>query len=321
MKLIRENIDEAIKHLQGRSNQDVSKNISILFSNLEKYGTVEDDINFYDNTNVENWRSNKIWVSALKKMTELIGCRTRDIVVVDYNANNYSDFDQFFNEIVVHSNKRVNVHAGSWGSLHVFPDVGIAHLDSNNLIAPMWFFEKDFVLEELGRFILYFSKGKKLTENIKHLKPRSNKELQKYSSKEVISDFISKFESYTFQSLKNMNTIEQDKWIESFLQYITDRYKIRGTKQEVLDALFVNEAYDWQKTHLQIFKNNDQKGYYNYIILKGNDLYNARVIKGEKLKWKFISEIDKNKYIINGTIVHNPHIKLIVIFQNKLKKP
>jgi len=82
----------------------------------------------------------------------------------------------------------------------------------------------------------------------------------------------------------------------------------------------VNEAYDFHKTFLQIFKNNNESDYYNYIVLKGDDLFNVRLMSGEQWTYKYIRKIDKNTYTINGTLISNPPIKLIVLFQKKLKK-
>jgi len=94
-------------------------------------------------------------------------------------------------------------------------------------------------------------------------------------------------------------------------------------KKLVKETLYENleETYDFHKTFLQIYKNNDQGDFYNYIVLKGNDLFNVRLKTGEKWQWKYIGKIDKNKYIINGQLISKPEMKLIVIFQKYLKKP
>ena len=81
----------------------------------------------------------------------------------------------------------------------------------------------------------------------------------------------------------------------------------------------IMESFDYNKTYLQIYRNNDKRDFYDYIVLKGDELYNVRLAKGEKWQWKYVGKINKNKYIINGTLISNPEMKLIVIFQKYLK--
>jgi hypothetical protein len=82
---------------------------------------------------------------------------------------------------------------------------------------------------------------------------------------------------------------------------------------------FVNETNRVSKAFLQIYKNNNKADYYNYIILKGEELYNVRIRAGEKMIYKYIGKIDKKIYTINGMLVKKPSEKMIVILQNNLK--
>jgi hypothetical protein len=82
---------------------------------------------------------------------------------------------------------------------------------------------------------------------------------------------------------------------------------------------FINEENNISKTFLQIYKNNNKSDYYNYIVLKGDELYNVRVMTGEKMSHKYIGKIDKSKYSVNGQLVKNPSLKMISILQNNLK--
>jgi hypothetical protein len=82
---------------------------------------------------------------------------------------------------------------------------------------------------------------------------------------------------------------------------------------------FINETNSASKAFLQIYKNNKNTDYYNYIVLKGDELYNVRIKAGDKMIYKYIGKIDKNIYTINGVLVKKPSEKMIVILQNKLK--
>lgn len=76
---------------------------------------------------------------------------------------------------------------------------------------------------------------------------------------------------------------------------------------------------DFLKQFFQIYKNNDKSSYYNYIILKGNDMYSVRIEPGHSMQWKYEGPIDKQIYSINGTLVKNPSKQMIYIMQNTLK--
>lgn len=76
---------------------------------------------------------------------------------------------------------------------------------------------------------------------------------------------------------------------------------------------------DYLKQHFQIYKNNNKSEYYNYIVLKGDQLYNVRIEPGHPLQWKYVAQIYKPTYSINGTLVHKPSKEMIYILQNVLK--
>jgi hypothetical protein len=76
---------------------------------------------------------------------------------------------------------------------------------------------------------------------------------------------------------------------------------------------------DYLKQHFQIYKNNNKSEYYNYIILKGNDMYSVKIEPGHSMQWKYEGAIDKQKYSINGTLVTKPSKEMIFILQNTLK--
>lgn len=76
---------------------------------------------------------------------------------------------------------------------------------------------------------------------------------------------------------------------------------------------------DFLKQFFQIYKNNDKSSFYNYIVLKGDDLYSVRIEQGHKMQWKYETKIDKQTYNINGTSIHKPSKEMIYIFQNVLK--
>lgn len=81
---------------------------------------------------------------------------------------------------------------------------------------------------------------------------------------------------------------------------------------------FINETESVSKAHLQIYKNNNIADYYNYIVLKGEELYNVRIRAGEKMIYKYIGKIDKKIYSINGSLIKTPSEKMIVILQKNL---
>ena len=83
-----------------------------------------------------------------------------------------------------------------------------------------------------------------------------------------------------------------------------------------MKALLVEDFYS---TYLQIYKNNDIKDYYNYIVLKGDVLYMVKIEKGRSMAFKKVGKIDKQKYSINGTLIKKPSEKLIYILQKKFK--
>jgi hypothetical protein len=76
---------------------------------------------------------------------------------------------------------------------------------------------------------------------------------------------------------------------------------------------------DYLKQHFQIYKNNDKSDFYNYIVLKGNDLYSVRIEPGHSLQWKYVTQIYKPTYSINGTLINKPSKEMIYILQNTLK--
>ena len=70
--------------------------------------------------------------------------------------------------------------------------------------------------------------------------------------------------------------------------------------------------------YLQIYRNSGNSTY-NHSVLKGDDLYEVNIASGEKMRWKYVRKIDKNKYVINGELIHNPPMKTIFILQRMLK--
>lgn len=76
---------------------------------------------------------------------------------------------------------------------------------------------------------------------------------------------------------------------------------------------------DYLKQFFQIYKNNDKSSYYNYIVLKGDDLYSVKIEPEISMQWKYEGKIDKSKYSINGTLVRKPSKQMIYILQNVLK--
>lgn len=82
---------------------------------------------------------------------------------------------------------------------------------------------------------------------------------------------------------------------------------------------FINEENNVSKSFLQIYKNNNKTDYYNYIVLKGEELYNVRIRAGEKMIYKYVGKIDKKIYSINGSLVKTPSEKMIVILQKNIK--
>ena len=162
-----------------------------------------------------------------------------------------------------------------------------------------------------------------INEAIKHLKGVSPEEMLK-KQPELIDDFYDylnlhfPYDHVSF-SPAHLEQLSKDFYLSpKLIHQCIKRYfeaRIKSKRHEDM-----NEAYDFHKTHFQIYKNNDTSDFYNYIVLKGNDLYNARLVAGEKMQWRYVTEIDKNKYNINGTLVTKPPMKLIVIFQNQLKK-
>lgn len=72
--------------------------------------------------------------------------------------------------------------------------------------------------------------------------------------------------------------------------------------------------------YLQIFRNRSN-AFYNYSVLKGDELYEVNIIRGEKMKWRYVGKIDPKVYQVSGTLVHNPSIQMISILQRVLKPP
>lgn len=72
--------------------------------------------------------------------------------------------------------------------------------------------------------------------------------------------------------------------------------------------------------YLQIFRNNSNP-FYNYTVIKGNELYEVRVIEGEKMKWRYVGEIDPDVYKVDGVLIYKPSMQMISIFQKVLKPP
>jgi hypothetical protein len=71
-------------------------------------------------------------------------------------------------------------------------------------------------------------------------------------------------------------------------------------------------------SYLQIIKNRDPHTY-NYSVLKGDELYDVMIKKGEKIRWRYLGKVDRKKHSINGDLIKNPPIKTIVILQRILK--
>jgi len=76
---------------------------------------------------------------------------------------------------------------------------------------------------------------------------------------------------------------------------------------------------DYLTQHFQIYKNNDKSSYYNYIVLKGDQLYSVRLEPGHKMQWKYEAQIYKPTYTVNGILIKNPSKKMIFVMQNVLK--
>jgi len=71
---------------------------------------------------------------------------------------------------------------------------------------------------------------------------------------------------------------------------------------------------------LQIFRNKSN-AIYNYTVLKGSDLYEVNIARGEKMKWRYVGKIDPKVYQVAGTLVHNPSVQMISILQRVLQPP
>ena len=69
--------------------------------------------------------------------------------------------------------------------------------------------------------------------------------------------------------------------------------------------------------YLEIYRNEDFDNY-NYTVLKGNDLYQMRLIAGEKMQYKYLGKVDRNTFRYPGTLVKNPPMKMIYIIQKAL---
>jgi len=164
-----------------------------------------------------------------------------------------------------------------------------------------------------------------IDEAIKHLKGLSDKEYAK-KLPAMVDDFyayLEKYYPYDYINFSNTQIVSMSAFsgltIPMVRECIQRYFEARRRSDPLNQAERFNEAYDFNKTFLQIFKNNDTSDYYNYIVLKANDLFNVRLVKGEKWQWKYAGQIDKNIYSINGELVKNPPMKLIVIFQKQLK--
>jgi len=79
-------------------------------------------------------------------------------------------------------------------------------------------------------------------------------------------------------------------------------------------AKLINEEMG---TRLKIYKNNQDN---SYTIIKNSKLYvtNFNFETFSIYNWKYIGLIGNN-YVINGSLISMPHIRMIMALQNKLK--
>jgi len=68
---------------------------------------------------------------------------------------------------------------------------------------------------------------------------------------------------------------------------------------------------------LNIYKDNQDDG---YTVVKSGKLYttNFNFETYDIYNWKYIGSIGNN-YVINGSLINTPHIRMIMAIQNKLK--
>lgn len=70
--------------------------------------------------------------------------------------------------------------------------------------------------------------------------------------------------------------------------------------------------------YLQIYRNSGNDTY-SHTILKGEDLYQAYIVTGEKLRWKYMGKVNPKVYQVPGVLIKKPSMKLISIIQRDLQ--
>ena len=73
MKIVKENIDEAIKHLPGRPDEEINDNLKrdVIEKAIHKYDYANNDL-LYDLSNLLNFKDNEEWIKSelLRVFTE-----------------------------------------------------------------------------------------------------------------------------------------------------------------------------------------------------------------------------------------------------------
>lgn len=70
--------------------------------------------------------------------------------------------------------------------------------------------------------------------------------------------------------------------------------------------------------YLQIYKNRINTPY-THTVLKGNEMYGVNISSGEKMRWEYLGKINRDSYVVNGSIISKPSLKMISILQRTLQ--
>ena len=92
------------------------------------------------------------------------------------------------------------------------------------------------------------------------------------------------------------------------------------TKKKIINKNYSDFPNPKKMAYLQIYKNKPN-AIYNYSVLKGDNLYEVNIVPGEKMRWRYVAKIDSKVFQINGTLIHKPSMKMIVILQRTLQPP
>lgn len=329
MNLVPQNINEAIKHLKPRSKEEILDNLSKINNPNELYlaaikykmpelitKAMDKGLRILDTSS-----SGKIWSAFCNhRELEILTMLKHPVGLKILTTNTFKDSRSYIREYGHDFKISALSYAINFGMIHItkyllstklYSKEDIEQFLKNKIRNPNTLHkDANFCLSLIEEYL-----EKQMNESIKHLKPRTPEELEKLlpETKREIRKYLNDFFPY--------NTMFDKYVIKQIARsFYTSEEIVKNIIQSLGDKDFIiNEAFDYYKTYLQIYKNKDQSDFYNYIVLKGNDLFYARVFSGEHLSWKYSGKIDKNKYIVNGTLINKPHIKLIVMFQNKLK--